>query len=181
MLFDTKQIILKDGRTAILRSPCVADAEKLLNCSKQWSRETDFLSRYPEEWNLTIAQEETWITRLRSAPDKLGIVCYVEGELAGSCEIRFSTLAKTSHRASIAIALLKDYWNFGIGSTMLAELIAAAQHHGTEIMELEFIAGNDRARHLYEKFGFCIVAEIPKAFKLKDGTYLNEFHMQKHL
>ena len=31
MLFDTKQIILKDGRTAVLRSPCVEDAEKKMN------------------------------------------------------------------------------------------------------------------------------------------------------
>lgn len=181
MLFDTKQIILKDGRAAILRSPCVADAEKLLNCSKQCSRETDFLSRYPEEWNLTIAQEETWITRLRSSSEKLGIVCYINEDLAGSCEINFHTGIKTAHRASIAIALLKDYWNLGVGSAMLAELVNAAQNRGVEIMELDFIAGNDRARRLYEKFGFHIVAEIPKAFKLKDGTYLNEFHMQKHL
>ena len=48
-------------------------------------------------------------------------------------------------------------------------------------MELEFIEGNDRAKHLYEKFGFRVVAEKPNAFKLKDGTYRNEFYMQKYL
>ena len=47
--------------------------------------------------------------------------------------------------------------------------------------ELEFIKGNDRARHLYEKFGFRVVSEKPNAFKLKDGTYRNEFYMQKYL
>ena len=31
MIFEEKTIILKDGRTAILKSPCVEDAEKLLN------------------------------------------------------------------------------------------------------------------------------------------------------
>ena len=49
---------------------------------------------------------------------------------------------------TIAIAILKDYWNLGIGSAMFEELVAAAQNRGTEIMELVFIEGNDRARHL---------------------------------
>ena len=102
-------------------------------------------------------------------------------EVAGNCEISFRGGMKTSHRATIAIAILKDYWNLGIGSAMFEELVAAAQNRGTEIMELEFIEGNDRARHLYEKFGFRVVSEKPNAFKLKDGTYRNEFYMQKYL
>lgn len=46
-------------------------------------------------------------------------------------------------------------------------------------MELSFIEGNIRAQHLYKKFDFHIIADIPNAFKLKDGTYLKEFYMQK--
>ena len=158
MIFEEKTIILKDGRTAILKSPCVEDAEKLLNYIKKSCSETDFLARYPEEWTTTIGQEEAWVNRLRSAPDTLGITCYVD-----------------------ANAILKAYWNLGIGSAMFEELVSAAQNRGTEIMELEFIEGNDRARHLYEKFGFRVVCERPNMFKLKDGTYRSEFYMQKYL
>ena len=158
MIFEEKTIILKDGRTAILKSPCVEDAEKLLNYIKK-----------------------SCINRLRSAPDTLGITCYVDGEDAGNCEISFRGDMKVSHRATIANAILKDYWNLGIGSAMFEELVSAAQNRGTEIMELEFIEGNDRARHLYEKFGFRVVCERPNMFKLKDGTYRSEFYMQKYL
>ena len=56
MIFEEKTIILKDGRTAILKSPCVEDAEKLLNYIKKSCSETDFLARYPEEWTTTIGQ-----------------------------------------------------------------------------------------------------------------------------
>ena len=182
MIFEDKQITLKDGRIAIFKSPSIEDAEKLLYFIKKSCGETDFLVRYPEEYqNTTIAQEEAWVNSLRSSPDILGITCYVDGEVVGNSEISFRRNIKTSHRATIAIAILKDYWNLGIGSAMLAELIAAAQNHGTEIMELEFIAGNDRAKHLYEKFGFRVVSEKPNAFKLKDGTYLSEFYMQNNL
>ncbi len=181
MIFEDKSILLKDGRTAILKSPCVEDAEKLLNYIKKACGETDFLLRYPEEWNITVEQEVEWVNRLRSSPNTLGIACYVDGEVAGNCEISFRSGIKTSHRATVAIAILKDYWNLGIGSAMFEELIAAAQKRGTEILELAFIEGNDRARHLYEKFGFRVVSQKPNAFKLKDGTYRDEFYMQKYV
>ena len=65
---------------------------------------------------------------------------------------------------------------------MFAELIAAAEARSeTEIVELEFVEGNDRAKALYEKYGFQIVGERPNAFKLKDGRLLKEYFMQKEL
>lgn len=181
MIFEDKTIPLKDGRTAVLKTPCTEDAEKLLNYIRTSCAETDFLVRYPEEWNITVEQEEAWINRLRSSPDTLGITCYVDGEAVGNCEISFRTGMKTAHRATVAIAILKAYWNLGIGSAMFEEMIAAARNRGTEIIELEFIEGNDRARHLYEKFGFRVVSEKPNAFKLRDGTYQREFYMQKYM
>ncbi len=181
MIFEEKIISLKNGKEAIFKSPCVDDAEKMLEYIKRASGETDFLARYPEEWNISTEQEAAWVNRVRNSMDTLAITCYIDGEVAGSCEIRFKSGLKTSHRASIGIAILKDYWNLGIGSAMFAELITAAERRGTEIMELEFVEGNERARHLYEKFGFRIVAERPNAVKPKDGTYLNEIFMQKYL
>lgn len=181
MIFEEKQIILKDGTAAILKSPCVEDAEKLLRYIKQSCGETEFLARYPEEWNITIEQEEAWVNRLRAAPNTLAITCYVDGEVAGNCEINFRGGIKTSHRATVAIAILQKYWNLGIGSAMFEQLIAAAKQRGCEIMELEYIQGNERGRHLYEKFGFRIISERPNAYKLKDGTYRNEVYMQKDL
>lgn len=181
MIFEEKQINLKNGKTAILTSPCVEDAEKMLNYIKRVCSETDFLLRYPEEWNISVEQEEAWVKSLRESQNTLGITCYVDGEVAGNCDISFRGGMKTSHRATISIAILKDYWNLGIGSAMFEELIAAAKKRGTEIMELEFIEGNDRAKHLYEKYGFKVVSEKPNAVKLKDGTNLKEFYMQKYL
>lgn len=181
MIFEEKTITLKDGRTAVLKSPCVEDAEKLLNHIKKSCGETEFLARYPEEWNTTVEQEEAWVSRMRSSPDTIAIACYIDGDVAGNCEISFMSGMKTSHRAAVAIAIRKDYWNLGIGSAMFEELIAAAKNRGTGIMELDFVEGNDRARRLYEKFGFRIVAEKPYAFRLKDGTYRKEICMQKYL
>lgn len=181
MIFNEKKITLKNGQTAILKSPCTEDAEKMLEYIKTACSETDFLARYPEEWDISVAQEEAWVHRIRSSPDALSIACYIDGKVVGNCEINFKGGLKTSHRASVAIALLQAYWNLGIGSAMFEKMIAAARERGTEMMELEYIQGNERAKRLYEKFGFCIVAEKPNVYKFKDGTYRSEICMQKYL
>ncbi len=181
MIFDEKKITLKDGRTAILKSPCVEDAEKMLNFIKKSCGETDFLARYPEEWSIDVEQEEAWVKRMLESPDILTMTCYVDNEVAGNCELRFKSGIKTSHRAEVAIAILREYWNLGIGSSMFSELISEARKRGAEIMELEFMEGNERAKRLYEKFGFRVVSEKPNAYKLKDGTMRKEYYMQKYL
>ena len=181
MVFEEKKILLKDGREAILKSPCVSDAEKMLAYIITSCGETEFLSRYPEEWSLTVAQEEAWVRRVREDPNTMTITCYVDGDIAGNCEINFRTEKKTAHRATVAIALLQAYWGLGIGSAMLAELIKEAERKNVQIVELDVVEGNTRALRLYEKIGFRKVSEKPNAFRLKDGSYRSDIQMQKYL
>ena len=183
MIFDEKKTTLKDGTTAILKTPEIEDAEMLLNSIKTASNETEFLSRSIEDWEkVTVENEEKFILNVRESLNTLFIAGYIDGIIAGNCDITFKTGSKTAHRATVGIALQKKYWNIGIGSAMFNELIKAAEEHdGTEIVDLEFIEGNNRAKALYEKFGFKIISIEPKIFKLKDGTYQNLVYMQKYL
>jgi len=183
MIFESKTIRLKNGETVVLKSPAPGDGAKMLRYIKTACSETEYLARYPEEWDgVSVENEEQWIKNGRESGSTVLISCYADGEVVGNCEIRFHTGMKDSHRATVAIAILKKFWGLGIGSAMFEELIAAATSHGgTEIVELEFMEGNDRARALYEKFGFRIVGERPNAFKLKDGSIKKEYFMQKVL
>ena len=183
MIFEAKEITLKDGRTAVLKNPEEGDGAKFLDYITTACKETDFLLRTPEEWEgVTVESEERWIQRGRESDSTLMIACYVDGAVVGNCEISFRGGKKAGHRSVIAIAVLQKYWGLGIGQTMFGELIAAAKaHEGTEIVELEFIEGNHRAQALYEKFGFQIVCERPNALKLKDGSMRKEIFMQKIL
>lgn len=183
MIFNEKKIILKNGQNAVLKTPIAEDAEMLLNNIKISGGETEFLSRTAEDWeSVTLESEEKYIINARESDSMLLIACYINGVIAGSCDITFKTGSKTSHRATVGIALQKKYWNIGIGSAMFKELVKAAeQHNGTEIVDLEFIEGNSRAKALYQKFGFQVVSVEPKFFKLKDGIYQNLVYMQKYL
>lgn len=183
MIFEEKNITLKNGKSAILKTPEIEDAETLLDNIKLTASQTDFFSRSPEDWaGFTADDEKNWICNVRESQNTLVISCFVNGKAVGSCDITFKNGSKTSHRATVGIAIQKKYWNIGIGSAMFNELINAAKNHeGTEYIDLEFVEGNFRAKTLYEKFGFQIKSVKPNFFKLKDGTYQNLVYMQKYL
>ncbi len=181
MFYNDKEIILKDGKKCLLRSPKVKDAEEMLEYLKICASETEFILRYPEECTDTVEQEEKFLQDIINSENNLMIVAIVDDEIAGNCSLHINNRMKTRHRGSVAIALKKKYWNKGIGTAMFNELIEYAKKHGCIQLELEFIEGNDRARALYEKFGFSIFAERKRAIKLKDNRFLSIFFMVKYL
>ena len=183
MVYEDTEILLKDGRKALLRSPCEDDAEEMLRFIKKASGETDFLLKYPEEFStFTLEQEKAFIRGDYDNPNGMMIACIVDGKIAGNCQIAFRTGMKDCHRASVAIALLQDYWNLGIGTRMFEEMFRiAGERNGVRQIELDFVEGNSRARRLYEKMGFRITGVKPDAIRKKDGTYVNEYMMLKLL
>ncbi len=183
MLIQDIHFHLKDGREALLRSPREEDIEGTLAYLVQSAGETEFILRYPEECGkYTYEGEKALFAQKNAAENEAMLMCLVDGKVVGNCEIKFHRAMKTRHRASVAIALLKDYWNQGIGTRMFEELIriAKANPYAAQI-ELEFVEGNTRARHLYEKMGFRITGVVPNAIRLRDGTFLNEYTMIKTL
>lgn len=183
MLITESEFTLKDGRKALIRSPREEDIPGMLEYLYVSSGETDFLLRYPEECGrYTEEGEKVLFEKVNASDNEAMIVCLVEGKVAGNCHIAWNNRIKTRHRASVAIALLKDYWNQGIGTRLFRELIKIAESNENILqMELEYIEGNSRARALYEKMGFRITGVGVNAIRLKDGTLLNEYHMIREI
>ena len=187
MFFEPKTITLKDGRSAILRSPEPDDAEEMLEYLRMTSSETDFLLRSAgEELTMTLDGERAYLERAADSPDTLMICCFVGDDeesrvIAGNCALNFNSRRKTAHRASIGIALKKAFWGLGIGTALMRELDLAARKRGVSQLELEFIEGNTRARALYEKSGFRIAGVHPNAFRMADGSLAGEYLMIKEL
>lgn len=181
MLYETKLIPLKNGKTAILRAPSADDAAEMTEYLKKCADETEFILRYPEECTETTEQETQYLQNLNNSEYNIMIVCEVDGRIAGNCQIMFNRRIKTKHRASIAIAILQEFWNLGIGTAMFGEMIDFSKQRGITQLELDFIEGNERAKHLYKKMGFVIIAERPDAIRLRDGTMLKEFTMTRKL
>ena len=174
---------LKDGRKAVIRSPRDEDIPGMLEYLRKSAGETEFILRYPEECDqYTPEGEKALFDRMNASPNETMLVCLVEGRLAGNSSIRWQNAMKTRHRAYIAIALMKDYWNLGIGTKLFEEMLRIAQENPDIIQaELGFVEGNSRARALYEKMGFRIVGLNPNAFRMRDGTLRHEYTMIKEI
>ena len=183
MVYEETTFTLKDGRTAILRSPCEDDAAEMLDFIRKSSGETVFLMKYPEECDSYTLEKERELFRLTGEdPYSLMIACFVDGRIAANCLLAFRNRIKEAHRASVSVTVLKEYWGLGIGTKLMEEMCRiAGEREGILQIELEFIEGNERARRLYEKAGFRITGTRPDAIRLKDGTLLNEYMMVKKL
>ena len=181
MEFLPKTIPLKDGRTAILRSPDPSrDAVDMVQYLYDTAADTPFVLREPEEVSMTVEGEERFLEAVTDSDTDCMIVCEVDGRIAGNCHLSFLTKQKVRHRCDVAIALRKEYWNLGIGTAMFEAMIGMAeQREGVTVMELEFVEGNARARALYEKMGFRITGMHPDAIRQKDGTLLALYLMQR--
>lgn len=183
MYFEPRQITLKDGTRAILRSPDpVKDAADLVQYLHDTAADTPFVLRCPEEVSMTVEGEEHFLRGVVESPFDCMILCEVQGKIAGNCHLRFNGRIKIRHRAEVAIALRKEYWNLGIGTAMFEAMIGLAEEReGVTVMELEFVEGNTRARALYEKMGFRITGMHPGAIRQKDGELLALYLMQKQI
>ena len=80
MIFETKTITLKDGRTAILRPATAADAAPAVEWLRQTAAETDFILRVPEEVTMTPEQEAAFFERVAQSPYDMMIWCEVDGD-----------------------------------------------------------------------------------------------------
>lgn len=183
MIIDEVRFKLRDGREALLRSPKEEDVESTLEYLVVSAGETDFILRYPEECGkYTPEGEKKLFEQKNESSNEAMIMCVVDGKVVGNCEISFFKGMKTKHRASIGIALISEFWNQGIGTKMFEEMIRLAENREDVLqIELEFVEGNARARHLYEKMGFRITGVRPNAIRLKDGILLNEYTMIREI
>jgi ribosomal-protein-alanine N-acetyltransferase len=86
------------------------------------------------------------------------LVAEVDGEEteSGVRLIGYAGLATTGDQADIqTIAVARDHWGTGLGSTLLTELLSAASEFECAEVMLECRVDNVRAQKLYERFGFA--------------------------
>lgn len=182
MRYAPRQFTLKDGRPAVIRVPDPArDAAPLAQYLKDVAAESPFVLAYPEERNFTPEKEEAFLRAILDSPNDLMLVCEVDGRIAGNCHLTFLGLKKVAHRGDVAIALYKEFWGLGIGTTMFEQMIAAAKERGTMQLELEYVDGNDRGKTLYEKMGFRHTGTRPNAVRQRDGSLHDLCMMVKEL
>ncbi|MDE7218491.1 MAG: GNAT family N-acetyltransferase [Oscillospiraceae bacterium] len=182
MEYASKEFLLKNGKTCVIRRTEEADAERMIEYVNVTAEETPFLGREPEEASFTLEQEREIIRNMNAAERNILLLAEVDGVHAGNAN--FSCVkdrARFRHRCGIGVGLYRAFWGMGVGTVLLEELLAAARTAGYEQVELEVVSTNEAAVRLYKKLGFQVTGTLPWAFKYKDGSYADFLLMVKKL
>ena len=182
MTYDEKQVLLKNGKLCVLKSPGEEDAADMLTYLRQIAAETCFMVRFPDEVTLTPEEEAALLAAQLESSHSLMINARVDGKLAGNAGISVvAQRRKLCHRATLGIALKKEFWGMGIGGLLMREIEQQAKEMGFSQLELGVFSDNERAAALYEKCGFERWGQIQNAFRLADGSFRDEILMGKIL
>lgn len=174
-------LTLKDGRTAVLRSPTAKDAWGVNALHRVCASETDFLLMEPGEPELSPAERAAILQRAADSAHICMLLCLVEDRVVGCCRLSVTPRRKIAHRGEVVIFLASEIWGQGVGSAMFRNLFELARSMDLTQLELGFVEGNDRGRALYEKMGFIPYGRLPKAFRLRNGEFRDEILMVKGL
>lgn len=173
-----KVLELKNGNILTLKNGTAAEAKETLDAFVKAVGETDNLRIYPDENNYTEENEASMLERKTLSKNQIEIVAIVNNKVVGFAGIDpVANLDKLKHRATFGIAILKDFWGQGIGNALTEACIECAKDAGFSQIELDVVADNLGAIHLYKKFGFVEFGRNPKGFKLRSGEYKELVYM----
>lgn len=141
------------------------DAEAILEYMKQIGGETDNLTFGAEGLPFTIEEEASHVKQMENSCDDVMFVAKDNGKIIGDASL--SRLPRRmKHRGDLGISVVREYWNQGIGSRLLCEVLSFAKENAFEIIDLQVRSDNTAAIHLYEKFGFQRFGTHPSFFKM---------------
>ncbi len=141
------------------------DAAALLAYLKQVGGETDNLTFGAEGVHFTVEQEAEFVASMENSKDDIMLVAK-DGEKVIGITTLNRLPRRANHRGDFGISVLKDYWNQGIGTKFLQAIIDFAKENKFEVIDLQVRSDNERAIHLYEKFGFRKLGTHPSGHKV---------------
>ena len=178
----SRQIVLKNGQTAILRNGVEADGAAVFEQFNQTHGETDYLLSYPDENSFNAEQEGSFLKRKAESNNEVEIIALVDGRVVATAGIdAIGAKYKLRHRADFGISVLKAYWGQGIGRALLDACIECARKAGYTQLELEVVAENARAIAMYQRAGFVEYGRNPRGFNSRISGYQELVSMRLEL
>ena len=89
MQYQPKTIRLRDGSQALFRQPAPQDAAGMVQYMKTCYAQTPYLLHSPEDFQMTAEREAAFLEKVLQSEYDLMIVCEIDGEIAGNCQLSF--------------------------------------------------------------------------------------------
>jgi RimJ/RimL family protein N-acetyltransferase len=167
-----------DAREVVIREARAEDAAWVIAFIQQMTDELGIgVVTSPGEFNLTVEQEERFITEHAESDNSILLVGDANGEIVAVANCTGGQRKANRHNCVLAISVAKEWRDRGLGTAIMQRLLDwARQSNIITRVELEVFAHNDRAIHVYEKLGFQHEGRRRKAF-IKEGLYIDSLVM----
>mgnify|MGYP005984466517 CR=1 FL=1 len=163
-----------------LREAIPVDAKEILQVSRQIAGETDFLIM--DEAGLGLSEEllSLQLADLYESENNLLLVALADEKIVGMASVKAAPEFTVSHIGELGISVLKEFWCIGLGSALLDEVIYWSETVSPLArLELTVQKRNERAIHLYQKFGFETEAIMQRGARDSQGAFLDVLLMSK--
>ena len=175
-------VLLKGGVELLVRNAVASDARALRDIMQRTHAETDYLLSYPDEQSVDDEQEARSLAETERSDNGVELVAVLGGRIVGSAGIAaVGGRRKVVHRARFGISILKEHWGMGIGRVLMEASIDCARRAGYTQLELEVVAGNERALSLYRRAGFEEYGRNPRGYRSAASGYQELVHMRLEL
>lgn len=175
-------VLLKGGVELLVRNAVASDARALRDIMQRTHAETDYLLSYPDEQGTDVEREARSLAEAERSDNEVELVAVVDGRIVGSAGVAaVGGRRKVVHRARFGISVLTEHWGMGIGRVLMESCIDSARRAGYTQLELEVVAGNERALSLYRRAGFEEYGRNPQGYRSAAAGYQELVHMRLEL
>ena len=133
----------------IIEKASPTDAALILEYLKQVGGETDNLTFGAEGLPFSVESEAEFISGMEKSCDDIMLVAKDGSKIIGNASLT-RLPRRMKHRGDFAVSVAKEYWNKGVGSQLLHEVINFAKENSFEIIDLQVRSDNLSAIHLCE-------------------------------
>lgn len=162
----------------LIREAEVEDAAALVSFLNRVSVETDFTSLDGDGILLTSEEMAIFLNKQASWDNQITLLAFLNDKIAGLVNITADQRKRVRHIGDLFIVIGKKYWNNGLGSFLLEEVVEWAQ--ASDILrrlQLTVQTRNQAAVHLYQKHGFVIEGRQERGAYIEEGDFIDVYLM----
>ena len=152
------------------------DAAELVTFLNRVSVETDFTSLDRNGILMTDTEMELFLDKQAHSENQITLLALLNDEIAGFVNITADQRKRVRHIGDLFIVIGKKYWNNGLGSLLLEEVVEWAQASGIlRRLQLTVQTRNQAAVHLYQKQGFVIEGRQERGAYIEEGKFIDVY------
>ena len=135
----------------------ISDARDMLTLGLAVTGEGTGMTALPEDLPKTVDAEQKYFREFTAPANNIVIVAEIDGRIVAAVNVRSPVRRKLLHNATLGISVLPEFQGRGIGRLLMDAVVTWARANPVITrLRLGVLSDNDRAKPLYESFGFVV-------------------------